>query len=309
MNSQKKFKGYYLITSKCNLSCSYCVLENSPDQISRELNLNKKMELISHLYNKLNFRSLTISGGEPLIIGEKGSIDFLLLMQFLGSFKSPNKIDNLHIHLYTNGTLITDYIADSMQGIIDEISIDIDSSNDKVLSIIGRNKNDGHYYFDRFLNTCRIISRRGIFLKLHTVICSFNYQSICSEAKFIYEQLVQQGITISSWKFYQYMSYDVSFIDKLHFVSNESFEIIKNKITNSLKEFDINLHFKSNIEMNESLFNILPYGNVQYMRPGDSWLTSRRTKSLLEYQSMGEFFSENLISETLFEQYHLYEVR
>jgi len=303
------YKGYYLITSKCNLSCSYCVLENSPEQLEQELSLPEKKNLISHLYHNLKFRSLTISGGEPLLMGADAPNEFKLLLDYLKQFKSTEPRDNLRIHLYTNGTYLTDSLADKMKDIIDEVSINIDSTNNEVLKCIGRSKNKENYYLDSFLDACRVISKKGIPIKLHSVVSSLNYQSITTDSKIISDRLINEDINFSSWKFYQYMSYDVKHVDMRHSITKDTFEIIKSEVSNALNGLAVNLHFKGNNEMKESLFNILPYGNVQYMTPDDSWSTSKRTKSLLEYQSMAQFFSENSISEFLFKQYHSFDAK
>jgi hypothetical protein len=61
--------------------------------------------------------------------------------------------------------------------------------------------------------------------------------------------------------------------------------------------------------MHESLFNILQYGNAQYMREGDTWSTSRRTGDLREYASMQELFARHDINEQAFRRYHEIEPR
>ena len=79
---EKYYEVYYMMTALCNLSCSYCVLENSPLQLSMELPLGQKQELInqvkfakergynsftSDLYNQMynyNYGSRTGVGGE-----------------------------------------------------------------------------------------------------------------------------------------------------------------------------------------------------------------------------------------------------
>ena len=56
--------------------------------------------------------------------------------------------------------------------------------------------------------------------------------------------------------------------------------------------------------MNASLFNILSYGNAQYMIAGDTWSTSRRTQDLRTYPSMVDLFAKNNINEELFRSFH-----
>ena len=64
------------------------------------------------------------------------------------------------------------------------------------------------------------------------------------------------------------------------------------------------MHFKDTKEMRDSIFNILSYGNAQYMRAGDSWSTSQRTADLRTYNSMTDFFAKNNIDEQLFRKFN-----
>ena len=76
------------------------------------------------------------------------------------------------------------------------------------------------------------------------------------------------------------------------------------EIAQAMAGTSVSLHFKDNGEMNESLFNILPYGNAQYMVPGDTWSTSRRTEDLRRYGSIEELLDRHDIDERLFRRYH-----
>jgi MoaA/NifB/PqqE/SkfB family radical SAM enzyme len=294
------------MTARCNLACAYCVLENKPDQIRMELDLKGKEELISHLYHNLNFRSLTLSGGEALIIGRNGPADFLLLLDFLRQFKTNQRDSNLRLQLYTNGLNINDLVADRMEGIIDEVSITIDSFNREVLKRIGRNRTARDDYFRNAIEVCKRLSDRGIDIKLHTVVSALNITDLEQSVLPIYETLVYSQAKIDSWKFYQYMSYDVPAVDQLNQISQTQFEEISAQIKNLLKKENLRFHFKNNSEMNESLFNILAYGNAQYMVPGDTWTTSRRTEHLCSYGSISELLTRTQISEELFTRYHSY---
>jgi molybdenum cofactor biosynthesis enzyme MoaA len=305
--AQHYYKAYYMITSKCNLACSYCVLENAPFQLEQEISLNDKMSLITHMYSALNFRSITISGGEALITGKNAPADFICLLGFLKQFKSLDDEKNMQIQLYTNGLMIDESVADAMIGIVDEISINIDSIDKETLLKIGRNRKVSDDYFSKVLNVCEMFSKRNIAIKLHTVVSQYNYKTIAQEVKLIYRALKEKGVTINNWKLYQYMSYDVPTVDLKHQIKNQQFELVRNHITAALKEFSISLHFKNNSEMNESLFNILPYGNVQYMIPGDTWKSSKRTDNLLKYDTMQDFFRQNDISESIFNKYHTFK--
>ncbi|MBL7766981.1 MAG: radical SAM protein [Chitinophagaceae bacterium] len=297
-----------MITARCNLSCSYCILENAPHQLKQELSLTQKKELISHLYHNLNFRSLTISGGEALIIGKSVPSDFLQLLNFLKQFKFDDTQKNLKIKLYTNGIYLTESVAVAMNGIIDEVSINIDSSDDETLLLIGRNKSKQDKYFLKVIGAIKLLFNQGIKVKLHTVISALNYQNIASEVRSIYNEVKNANSAFCQWKFYQYMSYDEIIVDEKHKIDIEVFESVKREIENNLKGLDVDIHFKNNQEMNQSLFNILATGIAQYRLPENTWTTTPRTENLLNYKSMEALFERNKIDVDLFNTYHSYKL-
>lgn len=297
-----------MITARCNLSCSYCILENAPHQLKQELSLAQKKELISHLYHNLNFRSLTISGGEALIIGKSVPSDFLQLLTFLKQYKFDDTQKNLKIKLYTNGIYLTETVAVAMNGIIDEVSINIDSIDDETLLLIGRNKSNQDKYFLKVIGTIQLLYNQGIKVKLHTVISTLNYLNIASEVRSIYNEVKNANSAFCQWKFYQYMSYDDIIVDEKHKIDIEVFESVKREIENNLKGLAVDIHFKNNQEMNQSVFNILATGIAQYRLPENTWTTTQRTEFLLNYKSMEELFERNKIDVDLFNTYHSYNL-
>lgn len=297
-----------MITARCNLSCSYCILENASHQLKQELSLAQKKELISHLYHNLNFRSLTISGGEALIIGKSVPSYFLQLLAFLKQFKFDEPQNNLKIKLYTNGIYITETVAVAMNGVIDEVSINIDSNDDERLLLIGRNKSKQDKYFLKVIGAIQLLFNQGIKVKLHTVISALNFQNIASEVRSIYNEVKNANSAFCQWKFYQYMSYDDIIIDEKHKIDIEVFESVKREIENNLKGLDVDIHFKNNQEMDQSLFNILATGIAQYKLPENTWTTTPRTENLLKYKSMEELFERNRIDVDLFNTYHSYNL-
>lgn len=302
----KYYSAYYMMTALCNLSCSYCVLENSASQLAQELPLSKKEKLIGHLYDNFKVRSLTISGGEPICIGKNSGKDFIELMFFLRQFKSQQKERNLVVKMYSNGLLLTDDIVRAMQGVVDCVSINIDSCNESILQVIGRsNKNNGSYY-QKIIDVIGLLHKHGIKVKLHTVVSRLNCNSIEEDAPMILQVMRNANPLIEQWKFYQYMSYDNPDKDKAHAISDESFTSTARRVTTALNRYDLGLKFKSADEMNESLFNVLATGIAQFRKNGDTWTTTRRTKSLFDYRSVNEMLMENCIDVKLFEKYHLY---
>lgn len=301
------FKGYWMVTNRCNLNCGYCVLEDAPEQLRRELDLAGKKSLADHLYRRLGFRRLTLSGGEVLMIGRKPPVDFIDLLRFLRGFRSPDPLQNLELEIYTNGVLLDDAVADEMAGVVDQVAVTIDSSDDRLLTVLGRNHGRSRSYFDRAVDVCARLSRRGIEVKLHTVVGQANHARLADEAGSILNAIEARGGRVSRWKFYQYMSYDDPARDGAHAVAPDDYERDMRRVARALEGRGVALHFKDNEEMNASLFNILSYGNAQFMCDGDTWSTSRRTRDLRTYDSMSELFSAHEIVESTFRRFH--EVR
>ena len=125
------YKGYWMVTNRCNLRCSYCVLENAYHQLKQELDLNGKKELISHLYHQLNFRRLTLSGGEVLIIGKSPPNDFTS-NSCATSAPSARQIllKTLRSSYTQNGTYLDENVANEMEGVVDVVAVTIDTTND-----------------------------------------------------------------------------------------------------------------------------------------------------------------------------------
>lgn len=298
------YKGYWMVTNRCNLRCSYCVLENAPHQLKAELDLAGKKALVSHLYHNFGFRRLTLSGGEVLIFGKHPPQEFLELLDHLRTFRSPNPEKNLEIELYTNGTYLTEEIAIAMTGVVDLIAVTIDGTNNQFLSDIGRNHRRHQNYYDHIVQVCGLLSRQGIALKLHSVVGQKNHVVLADEVASILDGVEAVGGVLSCWKFYQYMSYDAPERDQLHAISSALYQRFQNKVEQALQGRPIPLHFKDNAEMNASLFNILPYGNAQYMRDHDSWSTSQRTNDLRTYDSMTALFQQHDIDERRYRSFH-----
>lgn len=302
--SNTYFKGYWMITNRCNLSCSYCVLENSSAQKKLELSLEEKKEMISHLYHKMKFRRLTLSGGEVSIIGKKPPRDFIELLNYIRQFRSDSPQENLEIEIYTNGIYINNEVVQAMSGVVDMVAMTIDSKSSNILNEIGRKYKGIEDYYSHIVHLSKNLTDNNIIFKLHSVISQKNHLTLPQEVKQIVENITNYNGKISCWKFFQYMSYDSPEKDNIHAISSDNFEMFTKKTRDILNGYNIKLHFKTNQEMNASLFNILSYGNAQYMRSSDTWSTSQRTKDLRTYNSMEELFANHDINEKLFREFH-----
>lgn len=298
------YKGYWMVTNRCNLDCGYCVLEDTPAQLRRELNLTDKLALVAHLYEHLRFRRLTLSGGETTIIGKRPPADFITLLRFLRRYRTVDPRERLDVEMYTNGALLDDTVADEMAGVVDLVAVTIDSARDDLLTQIGRNTGQFPNYFDRTVAACGRLARRGIEVKLHSVIGTLNHRTLGDEVAPILDAVEAAGVRVTEWKFYQYMSYDDPLRDGTHAIFPDAYARVTEQIARTLEGRGVKLHFKDNAEMNASLFNILSYGNAQYMRAGDTWTTSRRTRDLRTYASMEELLASHDIDEAAFRRFH-----
>jgi sulfatase maturation enzyme AslB (radical SAM superfamily) len=293
-----------MVTNRCNLSCSYCVLENAPHQKKLELDLNAKKELIAHLYQQLRFRRLTLSGGEISIIGKKPPHDFINLLNYLRQFRSNDPVKNLEIEIYTNGIYIDENVIEAMGGVVDMVAMTIDSESNNLLNEIGRKYKGIDSYYQHIVKLSCSLAKKNIPFKLHSVISQNNYLALPNEVANIFQAIQNAKGKVACWKFYQYMSYDAPEKDNAHAISADLYQQFKEKTQAALAGYPLALHFKDNQEMNDSLFNILSYGNAQYMRANDTWSTSQRTNDLRSYQTMEDLFAQHDINETLFRQFH-----
>jgi len=298
------YKAYWMVTNRCNLRCKYCVLEDAPHQLKAELSLSDKKKLVFHLYHKLGFRRLTLSGGEVLIFGKHPPSEFIKLLRYIRNFRSTDLAKNLEIELYTNGTYLDEKVAAEMKGVVDTVAVTIDSSDNKFLSDIGRNFGKYKDYYDNIVRVCHLLSKNNIELKLHSVVGQKNHLTLSEEVSNILDVLEENDAKIAYWKFYQYMSYDAPEKDEMHAINSEVYDKFKKRVEIVLKGRKVKLHFKDNEEMNTSLFNILSYGNAQYMRSSDTWSTTPRTSDLRSYNSMSELFAKHDINENAFNRFH-----
>ena len=308
-SSEPYYKGYYLMTSRCNLDCDYCVLEDAPDQLRKELDLDGKKALIAHLYEHMRFRHLTLSGGEVLLIGKRPPADFVELLRYLRGFRSDLADQNLGVAVYSNGTYLSEAVADEFAGVVDVVAVTIDTADDALLSAIGRNKGRHQGYFKNAVSACGVLGQRGVRVKLHSVIGQMNQHRIAGEVRMILDAVQSAGGQITKWKFYQYMSYDDPRRDGAHAIGSDAYRRARDGISTALAGSGVSLHFKDNEEMNDSLFNILPYGNAQFLRTGDTWSTSQRTSDLRQYGSMSDLFAHHAIDSEAFRRFHAIQRR
>jgi radical SAM protein with 4Fe4S-binding SPASM domain len=154
--------GTFELTFRCNLNCSHCYCNLSPkDKASqaRELTTKEVFRILDEIANQ-GCLWLLFTGGEPLL--RKDFIDIYAYAKRKG----------ILVTLFTNGTLITDEIADCLQDFppfLVEITLygATRETYEKITGVPGS--------FPRCINGIDLLVKRKIPLRLKTTMMTTNY--------------------------------------------------------------------------------------------------------------------------------------
>jgi len=119
----KSFYFQWHITDKCNLQCSHCYQDNYTD--SSDMSIEELKDIANKLYTTLSKwkkkGDISITGGEPFIRKD--------LFPFLEYLDSSQEVS--HLHILSNGTLITDEVVEKLKKFtkLDSIQISLDGSS------------------------------------------------------------------------------------------------------------------------------------------------------------------------------------
>ena len=142
----------------CNMACGHCFASNISPKCMPVEDAIKMIEMISQAgFVKINF-----AGGEPTLY-EK--LDILIRVA---------KENGMTTSVVSNGARITDAWLDGMSEHLDWIALSIDSANPDTHMRSGRVTRDGAIQTEKYLKMCRSIRRRGIRLKINTVVTGHN---------------------------------------------------------------------------------------------------------------------------------------
>ena len=139
------------ITDSCNLSCHYCKSED------REVNhlRSDQIKIIIDVLNKLGFRKLRFTGGEPLL-----NPDIVSIIAY-----TNNKENISDIGLTTNGVLLERYLDGLISSGLKRINISLDSlKKDKFFEITKYNN------LERILKNIVSARDRGLIVKVNVVL-------------------------------------------------------------------------------------------------------------------------------------------
>ena len=172
--SQSPHNGFCLTTA-CNSRCVMCPQRPKADSEDRVRTSKRLIELIAP-----GPEYLTLSGGEPTLLGEQ-LIDIIR--------ECRNKLPETKLMLLTNGRKLKDIsfvdkLAKVSQGYLAvavALYADTDLEHDKIVGVSGA--------FDEALQGCNNLALYGFQIEIRVVIMALNYMRLPQLADFIYRNL------------------------------------------------------------------------------------------------------------------------
>ncbi len=303
MNNKDRYAVYWMLTPLCVLNCGYCFRDCSPSSVASELRESDKERAVRALYENLGVRKLTLSGGEPLFIGGVKVKEFLSLIDAIRPYKhSEDPKENLRIELLTNAVLLEDGVLDKLVGVVDRITITLDTLNEDTLTRIGRNYGPYKGYVERFKHRIESIHQRGFDIKLHSVITPVNYDDLLDLVRFILS--FQKDFPITKWKFYQYMTYNDPSKDLIYSIDDDLYAKKCLEIDSLCEGSGIELSFKDNKTMSDSMVNLTHYGRMEAYHEENGQRIKEVSNPIWEYGSMDELKKELKVDPSSFDRFH-----
>lgn len=132
------------VSNQCNLNCIHCCIDADSSRTSQILSIEKMIEIINKII-KVNPKSITFTGGEPLL-----REDFLELLTYTKNHYSGD------IDLMTNGTLISENNVDCLIKCLHRIDISIDGVNEETCSELR-----GTGVFEKVITNIKLLKSKG----------------------------------------------------------------------------------------------------------------------------------------------------
>lgn len=152
---------YHLLLA-CNMACGHCFAANlSKERLPYEEAADVVRLLAEHGFEKINF-----AGGEPLL---HPALDTLI--------RTAKKC-GMTTSVVTNGTRVTDQWLDEISEYLDWLALSIDSPSPETHAASGRADGNGAISAERYLEMCGAVRRRGIRLKINTVVTIHNHAEV-----------------------------------------------------------------------------------------------------------------------------------
>ena len=141
------------ITSACNLNCVHCREKSTLSDPKHDLNKKEALSAIDQIVD-FNAHTLSLAGGEPLL----GKQLWNILEYSKDKFK--------RLVLSTNGTLITDKIAEKLAKYLTNVQISVDGPDAETHDYI---RGDGS--FDKTMRAIQSLKKTGLHVDIRMTIC------------------------------------------------------------------------------------------------------------------------------------------
>lgn len=161
------YSGVIELTFRCNLNCAHCYVPHPPE--GKELTYQQICDILDTVVNE-GCLWLLITGGEPLIRD-----DFLDIYTYA-------KKKGLLIALFTNGTLITEQIADYLkEWPPDKVEITLYGITKETYEKVTQVKDS----FEKCMKGINLLLERKIPLNLKTMVMTLNKDEIWQIKKYV----------------------------------------------------------------------------------------------------------------------------
>lgn len=175
----------FVITSKCERNCLYCFKEPMEDVSYWEF--VRKLE--KEIKNNTDLKKVVLTGGDPIL-----NEDF---------FKMCEHVKKKYLRLKVTGTYERSYDLEKYVGLVDEVSIPLDSLREDVNDYLR-----GRGAYKKSLDSMDFFLKRGIKSQIHTVVNSKNIK----EMKEFREWLENKQFLIkNTWKLFRFIKFKHDF--------------------------------------------------------------------------------------------------
>ena len=169
------------LNSECNHRCIYCY-NFYHQQNASENDSDKNLEYISNFIVSKHPTSVTISGGEPLIL-------FPRMKPYIIKFVR-NKI---RVRIFTNGSIITEEIAEFCAKNNISLMISFPSADAKIFTVITGCEDS----YDSTIKGMHILKRYGVIFQPNIVVTTLNLETLADTIHFLHTNFSPAGIFVS----------------------------------------------------------------------------------------------------------------
>lgn len=286
-----------LITSRCNLNCSYCQMKKLTKEHS-ESNMKKDtiIDLLKYIKaGQYDYVTIHFSGGEPLVAKE--------IIQFTCEEVEKMQIKNVRFAISTNGLLLTDAVVDMLVKYDVQTVVSIDGMDENVTE---RRDYSGAPTVKRVLQVCDRAQKKGLNIGISTVFTKDNKDSSVDFIRTLYNKY---GIKSVGFNYQHYSGFEKNNVDVseeymsiyakiLNEISgycreNNIFEEQSNRI---LEPFALSVPRKTHCSSQSSQITVMPDG---LLGPCKTFVSDEK-----DCISIDVFLNNNKLKNDIFEKWH-----